>query len=162
MDGKPLKQMNWLLTGGAAAALAAVAGVWLLGRSSEDAAGFLPYLDESAVAEGRLVYQDFCASCHGGSLEGEPGWRDRDSEGYLPAPPHDETGHTWHHPDRQLIAVTALGSAALAGNGYKSRMAPFGELLSEREILQVLAYIKSTWPEDVIKRHNDINAAASG
>ena len=84
-----------------------------------------------------------------------------DDQGYLPAPPHDATGHTWHHPDTQLFAITRHGTAALVGNGYKSRMEGFGDTLSDDDILAVLAYIKSTWPPGIIARHNAINAAQS-
>ena len=46
---------------------------------------------------GRSAYSDYCASCHGTNLEDQLNWRQRDQNGYLPAPPHDETGHTRHH-----------------------------------------------------------------
>ena len=42
------------------------------------------------------------------------------------------------------------------GGRYKSRMNGFGRLLSDEEILQTLAYIKSTWPEHIVQTHNDI------
>jgi mono/diheme cytochrome c family protein len=78
----------------------------------------------------------------------------------LPAPPHDATGHTWHHPDAQLFAIVKYGIEALVGNGYKSQMGGYGDALSDQEIAQVLAYIKSTWPEPVIAQHNLINQRA--
>lgn len=124
--------------------------------------GLLPYRNSAATAQGAGIYANNCASCHGTDLQGEPDWRRPDSEGYLPAPPHDQTGHTWHHPDAQLIAITRLGTETLVGGNYRSRMAGFDDILSEDEILAVLAYIKSTWPEQVIDQHNRINAAASG
>ena len=106
------------------------------------------------------VYAGYCASCHGADLTGGENWRQRDAEGYLPAPPHDASGHIWHHPDSQLIAITAYGSARIAGGGYKSRMAGYSGVLSDEDILNVLAYNKSTWPKDVIARLNEINARA--
>lgn len=145
---------------GALALIAAGAGIWMWSGSGPAGSGVLPYRDAAAVADGRRVYTGYCASCHGSELEGEPDWQQRDSEGYLPAPPHDETGHTWHHPDQQLIAITMYGSAMTAGGGYKSRMEGYSGVLSDQEILNVLAYIKSTWPGEVIKRHNEINAKA--
>ena len=99
------------------------------------------------VQRGAVVYADYCASCHGTNLEGQPNWRTRLPSGKLPAPPHDATGHTWHHPDRQLFAITKYGSAAIVGNNYESDMAGFWESLSDDEIWDVLAYIKSQWPE---------------
>jgi mono/diheme cytochrome c family protein len=123
------------------------------------AEGIFPYTDPNVVNLGRDVYAENCASCHGADLKGEPNWRDRDEEGYLPAPPHDETGHTWHHPDKQLFLITKYGTEAMVGNGYRSRMAGYEEILTDVEILAVLAFIKSTWPKRIIDRHNMMNAA---
>ena len=131
---------------------------YLLGLSSAAAQGIFPYQNAERVANGQVIYNDYCASCHGANLEGQENWRMRDADGYLPAPPHDETGHTWHHPDMQLFAIVALGTEAIVGNGYKSRMMGFQEVLTEQEVLDVMAYIKSTWPEDIQSQHNMINA----
>lgn len=122
--------------------------------------GLLPYDHPEAVARGEVVYAETCASCHGADLSGQANWRERDAEGFLPAPPHDETGHTWHHPDNLLVAITTYGSAALIGGEYRSHMAGFGDVMSEQQILDVLAYIKSTWPDRVIEMHNEMNARA--
>lgn len=112
----------------------------------------------SLVAQGQAVYADACASCHGATLEGQPNWRIRRADGRLPAPPHDETGHTWHHPDQQLFAITKFGPAAVAGlEDYQSDMPAFEGELSDEEIRASLAYIKSTWPAEIRARHDDIN-----
>lgn len=124
-------------------------------------AGMLPYQDTNIVAQGAKLYANNCASCHGDDLKGQANWRERDAEGYLPAPPHDETGHTWHHPDAQLIQITRAGTEAIVGGNYKSRMIGFGNALSEPEIRAVLAYIKSTWPQRIIDAHNRINSDAA-
>lgn len=141
--------------------LVAGAGLWTLWRAASPAAasGLLPYTDSTALARGEALYGEYCAACHSADLSGEANWRVRDAEGYLPAPPHDPSGHTWHHPDEQLFALTKFGTEALVGDGYKSRMTGFGDILSDDDILAVLAYIKSTWPQPVIDRHNQINAA---
>ena len=102
--------------------------------------------DPDLVALGKGIYSEHCASCHGVDLQGEPDWRQRDADGYLPAPPHDETGHTWHHPDDHLFRVTKYGTAAIAPEGYKTRMSGFADVLSDRQIRAALAFIKSTWP----------------
>ncbi|MGH1354716.1 MAG: c-type cytochrome [Thalassovita sp.] len=124
------------------------------------AEGFLPYQNPQAIAEGQELYMENCASCHGAALQGQENWRDRDDDGYLPAPPHDVTGHTWHHPDAQLFLITKHGTEAMVGSGYKSRMEGYEETLSDAQIVAVLAFIKSTWSQQVIKRHNMINANA--
>ncbi len=129
--------------------------------SHAEGPGLLPYDHPEAVARGEEIYAETCASCHGADLSGEANWRERDADGFLPAPPHDETGHTWHHPDELLVAITTYGTAALIGGDYRSHMTGFRDVLSEQEILDVLAYIKSTWPDRVIEMHNEMNARAA-
>ena len=64
----------------------------------------------------------------------------------MPAPPHDATGHTRHHADRPLFTITKLGVGAVVP-GYESDMPAFEGILSDDEIVAILAFIKSTWPE---------------
>ena len=47
---------------------------------------------------------------------GRLNWRQRDADGYLSAPPHDETGHTWHHPDSHPFLITKYGIEEKIGN----------------------------------------------
>ncbi|MEC9312241.1 MAG: cytochrome c, partial [Pseudomonadota bacterium] len=65
--------------------------------------------DTPDIADGEVLYAENCASCHGAELQGQPDWRAPGPDGRLPAPPHDETGHTWHHSDRVLFGYTKLG-----------------------------------------------------
>ena len=99
------------------------------------------------IALGRTIYETQCAACHGAQLEGQPDWQMPLPSGRLPAPPHDATGHTWHHPDDILFRIVKEGTAAIVGGGYESDMPGFADVLSDAEIRAVLAYIKSTWPE---------------
>ncbi|GAB5377803.1 MAG: cytochrome c [Acuticoccus sp.] len=116
--------------------------------------------DVVVVALGEKVYAAQCASCHGVNLEGEPNWRERGPDGRLPAPPHDETGHTFHHPDQMLFQLTKYGPPKEMGNGepYFSNMPAYETVLSDEEIVAVLSYIKSRWPEAVRQRHDELNA----
>ena len=116
--------------------------------------------DNKLVALGERVYAKECASCHGRNLEGQPNWRVRRPDGKLPAPPHDATGHTWHHPDFQLFAMVKEGTAALAGPGYLTDMPAFKNRLSDREIAASLAYIKSRWPQTIKARQGEISRRA--
>ena len=113
------------------------------------------------LAAGQTLYAEQCAYCHGPNLEGEDNWQVRNDDGTMPAPPHDETGHTWHHDSQLLFDYTRLGGAgALAERGitdFASAMPAFGGILTADEIWDVLAYIQSTWPEEV----QDIQAARS-
>jgi mono/diheme cytochrome c family protein len=114
----------------------------------------IPYLDGQRVSAGQLVYNNNCASCHGAGLEGQPNWQTRTSTGYLPAPPHDETGHTWHHSDQMLFDFTKYGPQRFAGADYKSTMPAYEGKLTDEEIWNVLAFIKSQWSEEIQKKHS--------
>ena len=116
--------------------------------------------DAARLALGRQVYDEYCAACHGADLEGQVNWRRRGADGLLPAPPHDATGHTWHHPDEQLFFMTKYGTAALVGPDYKTTMIGFGDQLGDEEIGAVLDYIKSRWPSDISRRQAEITARA--
>src|SRR5215510_7146298 len=98
------------------------------------------------VASGKAIYTAQCASCHGASLEGQPNWQSRKPDGRMPAPPHDDAGHTWHHPDDILFGITKIGVRPPYGPpGYESDMPAFGAALTDQQIWDVLAYIKSRW-----------------
>lgn len=101
------------------------------------------------VALGQEVYARRCAACHGKRLEGQADWQVRKPDGRLPAPPHDETGHTWHHTDQQLFDITKLGLAPFAPPNYQSDMPAFGGVLTDDEIWAVVAFMKSTWPAEI-------------
>ncbi len=115
---------------------------------------FLLPEDERFVALGKVIYDATCASCHGVDLEGEANWKQRKESGRLPAPPHDETGHTWHHPERQLFEITKFGLQYFAGDSYETDMPAYGKTLTDAEIIAVLSYIKSRWPSDIRARHD--------
>ena len=116
----------------------------------------IPHKDAQAVAKGKAIYFAECASCHGSSLEGQANWKQRDPNGYLPAPPHDVSGHTWHHDDQLLFKLTKFGVQSIAGKEYKSNMPAFEKKLTDEQIWHVLAYIKSEWPKDLAERHTEI------
>jgi mono/diheme cytochrome c family protein len=115
--------------------------------------------DAAQVAAGQVIYAANCASCHGDKLQGQPNWKERKPDGKLPAPPHDATGHTWHHPDQQLFEITKRGVAAIVPN-YETDMIGFGGTLSDADIWNVLAYIKSTWPPDIQARQAEVTRRA--
>lgn len=136
---------------------AAIVGGGAYYYANQNRSGVSPdlYADASnagMVAQGKQLYAANCASCHGADLKGEPNWRQILPEGGLPAPPHDETGHTWHHPDQILFAVTKFGGKFNAPKDFVSNMPAFEDKLADDEILAVLAYIKSTWPSEIRQR----------
>lgn len=116
--------------------------------------------DPQQIARGQEVYEVYCAACHGANLEGQDNWQQRGADGLLPAPPHDETGHTWHHPDQQLFELIKLGTAALVGGDYETSMVGFGDQLSDGDIDAVIDFIKSSWSEEIRRRQADLTARA--
>ena len=113
--------------------------------------------DPAIVALGANVYEANCASCHGADLKGQANWRSPGEDGRLPAPPHDETGHTWHHDGDTLFQLTKYGVSALINDpNLASNMPIYDRVLSDEEIIAVLSYIKSTWPEEIRARHTEM------
>jgi mono/diheme cytochrome c family protein len=138
------------LFGAAAAVILVAAASWTI--SQEIGTPTEIDISETDIEAGKALYVKSCAVCHGVNLEGQPDWRSPSADGRLPAPPHDEQGHTWHHPDRVIFEYTKLGGkAALAIQGmeFDSGMPGFGQDLSDEQIWNILAYIKSTWPDRV-------------
>lgn len=143
----------------AAIGIAGIGGAALLYLSGLQARpAFIDPADRNLVVQGRAVYANSCAACHGAMLQGQPNWRVRLANGKLPAPPHDKTGHTWHHPDAMLLDLVKNGlvPGRTAPPGYQSDMPAFGGVLSDEQITAVLAYIKSTWPSDVLRMQREV------
>ncbi len=91
------------------------------------------------------------------NLEGQPDWRSPGENGRLPAAPHDASGHTWHHDGDTLFRLTKFGTGALIGDSdYESNMPIYDEVLSDEEIIAVFSYIKSTWPDEIRERHDEM------
>ena len=116
--------------------------------------------DPVLLAQGAALYAKHCAACHGARLEGQPRWRERDpATGRMPAPPHDASGHTWHHPDQLLFDITKRGVAEAAKlKDYDSAMPAFAGTLSDAEIVAVLSWIKSQGPPEVRRHQEEIDA----
>ena len=117
--------------------------------------------DPKIAALGKTIYEARCATCHGARLEGQPRWRERDAAGRFPAPPHDASGHTWHHPDDLLFKLTKYGVAKASNlKDYESDMPAFEGVLTDAEIVAVLSWIKSQWPPEVRRNQEEMNSAA--
>ena len=112
----------------------------------------------SMVSLGELVYKENCAGCHGLTLKGQKNWKERDADGYMPAPPHDETGHTWHHSDQYLFYITKYGIEKFLELDYPNNMPIYEQVLTDTEILASLSYIKSKWPEHIQRMHDEMNS----
>jgi mono/diheme cytochrome c family protein len=144
------------------AVTSAIAAGWLWHSSvpSEPAYRLRPD-DGVLTATGQRVYAAQCAGCHGAGLEGQANWRERGPDGRLPAPPHDASGHTWHHPDELLFRITKHGVAKAANlKDYASAMPAYEGVLSDEEIVAALSWIKAQWPADIRARHDELNRPA--
>lgn len=102
----------------------------------------------STVEQGRRLYATYCAACHGPELRGEVGWKSPRPDGSYPAPPHDVTGHTWHHGDGVLFRIVKEGGALYATPSTPSRMPAFGDQLCDAEVRAVIEFLKSSWGPD--------------
>lgn len=102
------------------------------------------------LATGERIYATHCAACHAADLAGQPDWRRRKADGKLPAPPHDDSGHTWHHDDALLFDIVKHGLVPpRAPADYPTDMPAYAGVLSDAEIRAVLAFIASHWSDEV-------------
>lgn len=139
------------ITAGGLGIAALAVGAW----AQEPTPPVLQPDDPAIVAQGAQLYADTCAACHGADLEGQPDWRARGPDGRMPAPPHDATGHTWHHDGDTLFRLTKYGVGEMIGDpDYVSDMPAYEGILTDGEIAAILSYIKSTWPADIRDRHD--------
>ncbi|MFT6105476.1 MAG: mono/diheme cytochrome c family protein [Paracoccaceae bacterium] len=144
-----MKGQAAILGFGMLVALGAGAYLWTDAAASAKSGAMPENVD---IATGQDLYAETCAACHGANLEGQENWQSPGEDGRLPAPPHDETGHTWHHSDQVLFGYTKLGGRemlAAQGMEFDSGMPGFADQLTDQEIWNILGYIKSTWPERI-------------
>lgn len=105
------------------------------------------------LALGEQAYNANCAACHGVKAEGQPNWKVPNENGVYPAPPHNSEGHTWHHADDLLLEIIAEGGTAFSPN---SGMPGFTGVLTNQEMVAVLAYIKTFWGPEQMEFQNQV------
>ncbi|MGB7287320.1 MAG: cytochrome c [Salaquimonas sp.] len=153
MTPKIIALILWLVT-----VIFAAIVWWMLPTEHNSTSNLLQTDNHSIVSLGKELYGIQCASCHGVNLEGQEDWQTRDTEGFLPAPPHNENGHTWHHPDEVLFKITKFGVAKAANlENYRSNMPAYEKVISDEEIIAVLSYLKSQWPKEIRIKHDEMN-----
>ena len=118
--------------------------------------------NDASVSNGKQLYREECSSCHGRSLEGQPLWQLQDQYAGRRAPAHDSSGHTWQHSDEDLFYMTKFGRFPQAPKGMKSYMPAFEKRLSDAQIVDVLAFIKSRWPLGLRVSQSMLNPGFAG
>lgn len=99
--------------------------------------------DPKDVQKGLPLYETHCKKCHQANGVGQPAlpWGIRHPN-YIPAMPLNESSHAWHHSDEQLQQRIL--------EGIPRMMPAFKQVLSPKQALYLVAYIKSLWSERII------------
>ena len=103
------------------------------------------------IALGEQLYSENCLSCHGAKAIGENPAQSRGgqkADGSYLSPALNGKGHAWHHPNEMLFSTVKDGSIA-----KDSPMRGFKDKLSDDDIVAVLHYVKSLWPDEIQVRH---------
>lgn len=132
-------------------------GLWLLHRhfAAGEETSFLRWEEPRAVHAGEALYRAHCAACHGVPGISDPVMQAGARE---PPPPHDESGHTWQHPDFALFQLIRDGVAVANCDPVDpQRMPMFRDVLDDAELVAVLSYIKSRWPAHIRAEHDKVN-----
>lgn len=108
-------------------------------ESLTSAPGRVPALDEDAVMQGRYVFEKHCMACHGRWGDG----RGELAEGMLPKPRRLTSGIFKFHSTPSGYLPTDRDLERTVRNGIaNSSMPSFGQL-SQRDLVAVIAYVKT-------------------
>ena len=107
------------------------------------------WYSKQQVSQGKQLFSQNCAACHGENAEATPDWKKTDTNGNYPPPPLNGTGHAWHHDLDLLRRTIREGGAKLGG-----QMPAFEGVLSTEEIDSAIAFFQSIWPDDLSKTLN--------
>lgn len=105
------------------------------------------------LAQGKAVFADHCAACHGPMGEGVANWQTLDANGLYPAPPLDGSAHAWHHSLNTLIRTISAGGGPLGGS-----MPGFQGSLTEAEQKSVIAAFQAHWSDDIYSKWKIIDS----
>ena len=96
------------------------------------------------VEKGKHLFRQTCATCHGQNAEGTTLWKQKDENGNYPPPPLNGSAHAWHHSLDQLSRSIKNGGIEFGGT-----MPGFEAQYSDPEILSLIAFFQSRWPDEV-------------
>lgn len=110
------------------------------------------WFNQGVVNYGGQLFQQNCAVCHGANAEGTSDWKQADANGNYPPPPLNGSAHAWHHSIPALVRTIKEGGVKLGGV-----MPPFADKLSDQDVLAVIAYFQSKWPDKVYTSWHERN-----
>lgn len=110
--------------------------------------------DKKILELGESVYLQHCSQCHGKKAEGTSEWKTPDDQGRYPPPPLNGTAHAWHHPTEVLVEIIKDGTVP-DGN-----MPAWEGKLTDDEILAVIAWFQSIWPEKIFTTWQEIDLSS--
>jgi mono/diheme cytochrome c family protein len=107
-------------------------------------------LTEADLIQGHILYTAYCAGCHGdhgqGQFPGAAALQPSPITNRIGAPPHDDTGHSWHHSDDLLVRYVLEGGFTDPAAFYP--MPGFGGLLTVDDARQIVGYIMTLWTDE--------------
>lgn len=101
---------------------------------------------------GKKLYADRCASCHGASAAGSPGWPEESLSGQTAAPALNQDSDITWQPELKLHYVIRYDEAHASANGEG-----VAKELQEEELAAILAWIQSLWDEETYEQWNAMN-----
>lgn len=142
--------------GGSTFAIVALLALSQTAWSASDAEAYRPNpRNFASVMHGAKLFQENCATCHGKQAEGDANWRTPGVDGKFRPPPLNGTGHMWHHPLPVLLATIRDGSIAQGGS-----MPPWREKLSDRDMIDLIAWLQTKWPQEIYQQWQQMDARA--
>jgi mono/diheme cytochrome c family protein len=97
--------------------------------------------EPAAVERGLVLFESNCQQCHQAEGVGENVPLGIRRPGFIPAMPLNENSHAWHHGDEQLVQTIRRGN---------KRMPAFDKVLSEPQLRDLVAYMKSLWSSRIL------------
>ena len=102
---------------------------------------------QQQVVQGKIIFNEHCAVCHGENAASVPRWNEQDKNGQFPPPPLNGTAHSWHHAMPLLTRTIEEGGVKFGG-----RMPAFKDKLSDADIQNVIAWFQSLWSDEIYAR----------
>ncbi len=114
---------------------------WLTSQKNRPAEALA---NDDVLALGEKIYITHCSSCHGLTGEGH---------GEIEvAPALNSTEHAWHHADGQLQRLIVNGG---------QQMPPFGEKITNDEVIAVIRYFQTWWTESQLNSQQSLSVQDS-